>query len=877
MRPTILISLAAFVLAPAFAAPLISDKPDFPRWRHDTRPADAYDAGTIWGREADGRGMVPTNQVLTPAGRQVPFSQRANDCAVSPDGKWLAVKGHLRLLLIDLAAGSVTRETALPKGGNSYAGVLWSPDGSTLYTSGINAEVFIGAVRADGTVTWRTPVTVKARPPARSAIPVGMALSPDGARLYVALDGNNTVAEVDLATRQVVREMDCDMLPYGVALVGRRLYVTNWGGTRPGPQQRTGPAGRWDSVLIDPRSNGSAGGTVSVVDLDAGKAVRAIEVGKHPSAIISSRGGRRVYVANTSGDTVSVIDTQADRVIETIAVAPVPGMLFGSAPNALCLSLDGGTLYVANGTNNAVAVVRLSAASRDGEGADLSRGPSKVEGFIPVDWYPGGLALAPDGKTLCVANIKGIGSRAVGKTGYNSHGHRGTVSLVSVPDARRLAEYTRQVVVNNRQAQVLAADLRRRPNRKPVPVPERVGEPSVFKHVLYIIKENRTYDQVFGDIERAEGAANLCLFGREVTPNQHKVVDEFCLLDNFNCSGVLSADGHHWATEAYVTDYLEKAFGGFVRSYPYEGDDAMAVAPSGYIWDNCLAHGKTIRCYGEMVQAHIEPGAGWAELYADFLHGTNKYRIYPTTKIDSLRDHLCPTSIGFPATVTDVYRAQQFINELRQFEAAGEMPSFMVMALPNNHTSGTRPGIPTPRAQVADNDLAVGRIIEALSKSTFWKDTVVFVTEDDPQAGVDHIDGHRTVGLVASAYSRLGGRVVSTNYNQTSMIRTIEQILGLPPMNQLDASASPMSACFTDKPDFAPFAAVANRIPLDEMNPPTASLSGEARRWAEISERLPLDEVDECDEGLFNRLLWASVKGCDVPYPVAAKVPHPSW
>jgi YVTN family beta-propeller protein len=877
MRLPVLALAAALSLAPSFAAPPLLGKPDFPRWTQEARPADRFDAGTIWGRESSGRGLVPTNQVLTPAGRQVVFSQRANDCAVSPDGRWLAVKGHSRLLLLSMETGAVVRDAALPKAGNSYCGLLWSADGATLYTSGINGDVFIATVKPDGTITWADSIPFKPRRPAPNAIPVGMALSANGSRLYVALNGNNTVAEVDLTTHKVLREMDCEMLPYGVALVGRKLYVTNWGGFRPEPGQPTGPAGRWDSIVIDRRSNASLRGAVSVVDLEAGKTIRRIEVGKHPSAIVASPRGDRVYVANTSSDTVSVIDTQADRVVETIPVAPVAGMLFGSAPNALCLSSDGGTLYIANGTNNAVAVVRLCRAARDGGEDVRKREVSRVEGFVPVGWYPGGLSLTPDGKTLCVANLKGIGSRAIGRTGFNSHGHRGTVSLVTVPDSERLARYTRQVALNNRQAHVLAADLKPRMNREPVPVPERIGEPSVFKHVLYIIKENRTYDQVFGDIERAEGDPKLCLFGREVTPNQHKAVDEFCLMDNFHCSGVLSADGHHWATEAYVTDYLEKAFGGFVRSYPYEGDDAMAVAPSGYIWDNCLAHGKTVRCYGEMVQAHIEPKATWAELYKDYLEGTGKYKIYPTTKIDSLRPHLCPTSVGFPATVSDQYRAQQFLNELKQFEATGNMPSFMVMLLPNDHTSGTRPGIPTPRAQVADNDLAVGRILEALSRSRFWKDTVVFITEDDPQAGVDHVDGHRTVGLVASAYSRMGGRVVSTNYNQTSMIRTIEQILGLPPMNQIDASATPMTACFTDKPDFTPFVAVPNNIPLDEMNPTTASLSGEALHWAKVSEALPLDEVDECDEDTFNRLLWASIKGYGVPYPDAAKVPHPGW
>jgi hypothetical protein len=394
-----------------------------------------------------------------------------------------------------------------------------------------------------------------------------------------------------------------------------------------------------------------------------------------------------------------------------------------------------------------------------------------------------------------------------------------------------------------------------------------MGEPSVFKHVLYIIKENRTYDQVFGDMPQGDGDPNLVLFGREVTPNHHALAEEFGLLDNFYCSGVLSADGHQWATEAYVTDYLEKSFGGFNRSYPYDGDDPMAYASSGFIWDKVLQKGLSLRVYGEFVQPRITPRkATWTDIWNDFRNGTRKVTILADTEVKTLLPYLCPTFIGFPSVMQDVYRAQEFIKELREFESKGTMPNFMIMLLPNDHTNGTRPGFPTPRAMVADNDLALGRIVEAVSKSRFWPDTVILVTEDDPQDGLDHIDGHRTVGLVISPYSRRS-KVISTNYNQISMLRTIEMILGLPHMNQMDLVANPMSDCFQDKPDLKPYTARANAIPLDEMNPPLKSLGPQQRYWAEKSMAMDFEDVDRADEDTFNRILWHAVKGYDVPYP----------
>jgi hypothetical protein len=368
-------------------------------------------------------------------------------------------------------------------------------------------------------------------------------------------------------------------------------------------------------------------------------------------------------------------------------------------------------------------------------------------------------------------------------------------------------------------------------------------------------------------MKQGNGDTSLVLFGRETTPNHHKLAEEFVLLDNFYCSGVLSADGHQWTDEAYVTDYLEKSFGNFTRSYPYDGDDAMAYASSGFIWDNVLRNKLTFRNYGEFVSAEILPKpVTFSAIYKDFQQGTKNISIRAKTNLDQLKPYTCPTFIGFPIYVSDVYRAAEFIKELNEYEKTGNLPNFMIMLLPADHTSGTRPGLPTPRAAVADNDLALGQIVEAISNSKFWKESCILVTEDDPQAGLDHVDGHRTVGLVISPYTKRK-EVVSTYYSQISMVRTIENILGLPPMNQLDNSSEPMSDCFQDKPDFTPYKSVRNNISLDELNPPINQLSGKKLSWAKKSLEQDLDDYDRIDEDVFNRIIWHSVKGYDRPYP----------
>jgi hypothetical protein len=469
-----------------------------------------------------------------------------------------------------------------------------------------------------------------------------------------------------------------------------------------------------------------------------------------------------------------------------------------------------------------------------------------------------------------VANVKGHGAlsqpRAKGK-GANSHDHLGTVSLIDVPAAAELATLSGRVNASNRLAYSLAGLERPRPGMKPVPVPARHGEPSVFEHVVYVIKENRTYDQVLGDMKEGNGDPRLCIFGEGVTPNHHKLAREFVLLDNFYCSGVLSADGHSWTDAAYVTDYLEKAFGGWPRSYPDDGRDALAFAPTGFLWDNALAHGRTLRNYGEHVAEddYTPKGTTWTDMDAEHQSGVRKIPVAIKVNGATLKPYTHPTYPYFPLTMPDASRADLFIEDLRRMEAAGVMPNLVVMSLPCDHTQATKPGWPTPRAMVADNDLALGRIIEAVSRSRFWPTTCVLVVEDDPQDGFDHVDGHRTVALCVSPYTKRGA-VDSTQYNQTGMVKTIELMLGLPPMNQLDLSATPMHGCFRAVPDPTPYEHVTNRIALDEMNRPVAELTGRARYWAKKSLKLKLDEGDAADEDTLNRILWFSVRG-GAPYP----------
>ena len=831
------------------------------------------------GLQPDGRVVVPTNQVLRPAGKQVTFPGRPVDCALADGGRTLVVKNLRSLVFVDAAAGLVRQTLTLPgdpkkdKEAVYFSVVGLAVDGGHVYATDSRGHIRVAQRRPGGDYAWTEPIGVlppeKVKGPPH---PAGLALAPGGG-LWVTATRANSVQRVAPGAAKAAEALPVGVAPFAVCCARPgKAYVSNWGGDLPAagePQSLTSDS----PVRVDPRTRAADDGTVSVLAGEGGrwKRVKSLRVGLHPSGMALSPGRRLLYVANANSDTVSVIDTRADAVVETIACRPEGRLPFGSGSNSLAVSPDGATLYVANGTNNCVAVVALGTVDAR-EGDDLRRtGPARVRGLIPTGWYPGAVAVSADGRRLFVANVKGHGSlsapRPAGK-GRNSHDHLGSVSLIDVPDAEQLARYTEEVNRNNRLALSLAGLERPRPDAAPVPVPRRHGEPSVFEHVLYVIKENRTYDQVFGDVKSGDGDPHLCIFGEEVTPNHHRLAREFTLFDNFYCSGVLSADGHYWADAAYVTDYLEKAFGGWVRSYPDDGRDALAFPATGFLWDNVLAHRRTLRNYGEFVseEEYAPRGTRWADLYAEHLSGRRVIPLTTRVHLPSLKPHTHPTYPYFPLTAPDAYRADLFLEEFRAFERKGMLPNLLYLSLPCDHTQGTKPGFPTPRAMVADNDRALGRIVEAVSRSKFWATTCILVVEDDPQDGFDHVDGHRTVALCISPYTRRKF-VDHTQYNQTGMVKTIELLLGLPPMNQLDLSATAMRACFTNDPDFTPYTAASNRIRLDEMNPPLKELRGKARGWAEKSLALDLDRGDRADEDTLNRIVWHSVRGVDAPYP----------
>jgi YVTN family beta-propeller protein len=807
------------------------------------------------GPQPDGSVLVPSNQLLRPAGDQIYLPGRPVDLALFRDGQFLLVKNMKSLDLIRLSDKKVVQTLPYSKGGSSFTGLSVSKDNQHIYLTEATGRILVAGFDNSNRLNWTSELTMPKPAIGGDPGPGGLALNSREELLYVTLTRSNTLAVVKLKD-QSVQEIPVGIAPYDVLLAGdSKAYVTNWGGRRPQKGESTYNTSG-SQVLVDPVTGVANNGSVSVIDLKNHKVIKEIQVGLHPSGMVLSADKSLLYVACANSDQIFVVDTKREEVKNEFSVHLKKETPFGSAPNALALSPDGKQLYVANGTDNAICVIETGADHR-------------VAGYIPTGWYPGSVLLNEKGTELFVANVKGIGSRNKGmeKSGYNSRDHLGSISILKVPDKAKLASMTEHVLANNNLGKSSKESAVVGSINQKVAVPLLPTQQSPIKHVLYIIKENRTYDQVFGDMKQGNGDTSLVLFGKDVTPNHHKLAETFVLMDNFYCSGVLSADGHQWTNEAYVTDYLEKSFGNFTRSYPYDGDDAMAYASSGFIWDNVLRKKLTFRNYGEFVDAQITPkSATFSEVYQDFQQGTKKVSIQAKANMEQLIPYTCPTFIGFPINVPDVYRVAEFVKEFREFEKNGNFPNFMIMLLPADHTSGTRPGLPTPRAAVADNDLALGQIVEVISNSKFWKESCIFVTEDDPQAGLDHVDGHRTVGMVISPYTKRG-EVVSTYYSQINMVRTMENILGVAPMNQLDNAAEPMTDCFQEKPDFTPYKLVPNKVPLDELNPPINELSGKKLSWAKKSLEQDLDDYDRIDEDTFNRIIWHAVKGVDRPYP----------
>ena len=861
---------------------------------------EAQDKDTV-GPKGPGQAVLPVNQVVTPYGIQTTLpGLRPQALALSPDGKILAVSGKTpELVILNASSGKIVQQVALPaeaqkeqhpevvspmildpdlEGQVSYTGLTFTPDGRRIYLSNVDGSIKVFKVDPDGNVepSYTIPLPPAGAPRRAEEIPAGLAVTPDGRRLFVCGNLSNRLLELDPATGTVARTFDVGVAPFDVVLAAGKAYVSNWGGGRPKPGDLTGPAGLGTEVKVDPVRHIAAEGSVSVVDLASGKLKTEVVVQLHASALALSPDGRFVVCANAASDNLSVIDTTTDKIVETIWTKSSPADLFGASPNALVFARDGKTLYVANGTQNAVAAIAFNPLKRK----------SSLKGLIPVGWFPGALAINGPSGLLYVANIKGVpaqkaASEPTGAPGFNSYQYHGSVSIFPEPRQKTLWDLTGVVDANYRHERIAQAYLKPRPGQPARPVPERIGEPSVFKHVVYIIKENRTYDQVLGDVKEGNGDPALCIFGENVTPNQHKLVREFALLDNTYCCGILSADGHQWSTTAFGTDYLERSFAGWPRSYPDgmgpDEIDALAYAPSGFIWDNALKHGVSLWNFGEFTMPDCgwkDPAwrgkPSWANFWDEYLNGRGEVRIGSSPAIPSIAPFSPTDTLGWNMDVPDQWRARTIVNQIAAWDKEGRMPQLILVCLPDDHTSGTSEFAPTPQACVADNDLALGRIVEALSRSSFWKETVVFGIEDDPQNGWDHVSGYRTTAYCASPYTKRGA-VVSTQYNTTSLLRTIEQILGLPPMNQFDATASPMFDVFTAAPDLRPFASVPSIIPLDTMNPPKEKIADALlRRYAILSGRLNFRQVDACPEDTLNRILWHAVKGSAAPYPAWA-------
>jgi YVTN family beta-propeller protein len=811
-------------------------------------PPDTRRVGT----QFDGSILTPDNQELRPAGRQVEFGGRPNAVAVRPDGRTAAVLADMGapITIVDLATATVVQRFEPSLGDASFAGIAYSRDGRHLYASFTRGVVLRTDVWPDGTVSNGTPFRLPktGRDGRDDEIPGGLAVSRDGRRLYVTLSRANALAVLDTATGRLLRRYAVGNAPHAALLAGDTVVVSNRGGRRARPGDRTNDSA--GTPIVSTASNGAAAtGTVSFVNLRTGR-VTNVRVGLHPTGLALR--GRYVFVTNSNSDTVSVLDLPKRKVVSTIAVRPFPGAPFGSSPNAV-MPLGRDRLVVSLGRNNALAVYRWVAPGE----------PATFEGMLPTGWYPADVVVDGAHRQLVVANDKGVGAQGdasadpVGDTTSSLLGrsttvadpvsvrtHRGSVSLIPFPDENALRSGTGTVYGNNAWAAAQASRAAPRAAAAPVAIPARVGEPSLIKHVFYVVKENRTYDQVLGDDVRGDGDPRYLQFGAAVTPNQHLIARRFPLLDNFYVSGSLSADGHQWATQAFVTDYIEKSFGDFARAYSYDGGDALAYAPTGFLWENAQRHGKTVRVYGEFADHSDASGT--------------------RSDVPSLDKVLVRRYPRYDLAVPDEDRVRILLDDVQAHLTKGSVADLTIVQLPLDHTRGLAPDQPTPESDVSDNDAALGLLVQTLSQSPIWAQTAVFVVEDDAQAGLDHVDGHRTTAYVASPYAR-NGVVDSTYYTQINMVRTIEQILGLPPMNQMDLAAQPMTTAFTDTPDLTPFVAVPRSVP-ETLNPPLPALSGVQREWAEESARMDFTRPDAVPEELLNRAVWYAVSDWR-PYP----------
>jgi YVTN family beta-propeller protein len=862
-----------------------------------TAVASTYQFGTqqVAQVTADGQ-VISSDQYIKPYGsRTVINDGKIMSSTVSPDGTHLAASvadGDASLVVMDLATGQVEQKVGtnaaddlrISSGAVGQEGPAYSPDGKQLWLGQANGYTRF-TVAADGTLSAPTAVPIAADG-TKQALVGAAVFSADGSTVYSAVNGQNKVVAIDAATGTIKQSWAVGNAPRGIALVGGKLYVSNEGG-RPAKAGDTTINSYGTDVVADPKTGASTTGTVSVIDTaDPSAAVGTIDVGLHPTAVYAKNGA--VFVTNTADNSVSVIDTRKDRAVQTIATHPWPEASVGYEPNAVTLT-DDGRLLVTLGRANAVAVYRYTSPQQ----------PARYVGLLPTDYFPSGITAV--GKQVVVANTRGVDARRPDAAGHNTHDTTSSLTQFTLPSDLTVRSQTAKVFRQNGWTPGSVTTAKGKSRAKAVPVPARIGDPSTIKHVFLLVKENRTYDQVYGDLPQGDGNASLTQFGENVTPNQHALAEQFGLYDNFYDIGTNSAEGHNWLMQSDNPEYTESSAGEYTRSYDTE-NDALGHQKSGFIWTGAQAAGKTVKDFGEFQSLETKPaGASWQNLYCDSknMAATGAGTAYPIktgSAIPSLNDVSVQGFPLFDLDVPDIYKEQIWKQD---FEKNGPA-NLNMFWFSNDHTGGPA----NAAAEVADNDLAVGRTVDEITHSKYWKDSAIFVVEDDSQAGLDHVDGHRAPVQVISPYAE-HGTVDSHYYSQITMMRTIEQILGIHPMNQLDSAATPMYGAFTRKADDTPFTAVPNRTSLTlgvspqpscgsdtpaaqdaaaapaptSVSVPAAekALAAQWKTWA-AHQRLtgPNAVPDYANPTQMNRYTWYQTHNWTKPYPGDKKVYAPN-
>lgn len=762
--------------------------------------------------------LLPNGWSISPAGRSLPLGDLPLNLAVSPSKKFIAVTNNGQSVqsvqLIDPKTEKILDQVVV---GKAWYGLKFSADNRFLYVSGGNDNWILKYAITDNKLKIKDTLMLGKKWPNKIS-PAGIELDESVQRMYVVTKEDNALYVMDLRSKQMIRRLDLGAEAYAckLSLNKKELYISLWGGNK-----------------------------VLIYNILQGKISSEIPAGSHPNEMILSKNGKWLFVANDSDNSVSIVNMATKKVVEVLNAALYPNAPTGSATNGLALAENEKTLYIANADNNCLAVFDVATV-----------GKSASKGFIPVGWYPTNVKVI--GQKIFVSNGKGFSSfpnpngpnpasekqrvayqkgdtASLRKIEYIGGLMKGTLSIVNVPGPAQLAKYSKMVYANTpytKEKERFAAGMAGNP------IPQKVGDPSPIKHVFYIIKENRTYDQVLGDIKEGNGDTSLVLFGEKITPNQHNLARNFVLLDNFYVDGEVSADGHNWSMSANANDYLEKTwptdYGGRGGSYDAEGNREIANPRDGFLWDYCKRANVSYRTYGE---------------FAD------NYK----ANLKVLEGHFCPYYTSWDESVRDTTRFFQWKREFDSLLLVNQVPQFSSLRFINDHTEGQRSGSPTVFAHVADNDWAVGLFIEHLSKSKIWNQSVVFIVEDDAQNGADHVDAHRSTAYVAGGLVKRNF-VDHTMYSTSSVLRTMELILGLPPMSQYDAAAESMWRCFTPTPDATPFVAVPSNVDLNEKNTnKTAS--------ARMSDSFDFSKEDNIPDLPFNQVIWKAVKGEDSEMP----------